>query len=339
MEYGPIIPDNSAPSPVGEGSLMPFPANLRQWVCWRGKGKRKIPIRPCMPGNMYSHVTHRAPISVTDRTHWGSLSAARARLANGRGAEGLGFVLTKDDPYVLIDLDVPLRKNVKGVDGETIQRCKIAHDLGTYTEVSPGGGWHCYVEMTEPLGTFTGVKLESCEVYYAKRFTTVSGNIVTIAAKKGSKDKARRMSVVRKMSREELGAVVPGLAHRLNAPDCVSSTTPPVPNGSPLLDIDIEIWAVKVSDEANKNNRHYDLSLHGKWSEYGFPSQSEADFEVCRHLAVACKKVGAPLEYHRGIVGALFSASALAKRTKAEREDYVNRTMDSVFAVLSTQKT
>ena len=62
-------------------------------------------------------------------------------------------LLTKGDPYVLIDLDVPLRKNVKGVDGETIQRCKIAHDLGTYTEVSPGGGWHCYVEMTEPFGT------------------------------------------------------------------------------------------------------------------------------------------------------------------------------------------
>ena len=376
----------------GASSVLPFPADVKQWVCWRGAGKKKIPIRPCLPGNMHSRVTKKSPISVTDPAHWGSLSAARARLANKQGAMGIGFVLTAKDPFMLIDFDVPMRKTVTAVDGKNTTKHKIIRDLDTYTEVSPGGGRHCYLEMTEPLGAFTGIRLEACEVYYAKRFTTVTGHVVKVflgsevTKLETKRDTFKRLDKVRKISRDELCQIIPGLRHRLYAADCApasasapasapasasasassssSSSTPPVPAGqlahqahgvtagltaglpahasptsptSPTFDQEeIKRWCVRVSDEANENGRHYDLSLYGNWYDYQFPSQSEADFEVCRYFAVVCQRIGVPKHLHRVVVSTLFSACALAKRSKADRLDYIDRTVSSVFLIIDS---
>lgn len=74
---------------------------LKHWVCWRyevREGKQtKVPINS--KNGEYA--------SVNDPLTWSYFAHAYYYLNNGNGkkVEGVGFVLSKDDPYTMIDLD------------------------------------------------------------------------------------------------------------------------------------------------------------------------------------------------------------------------------------------
>ena len=75
-------------------------AALPQWGAWKGVQNgndklRKIPINPKTGKNAKTN----------DPETWGTIDEAR-RCFEEHGLEGIGFVFTKDDPFVGIDLDM-----------------------------------------------------------------------------------------------------------------------------------------------------------------------------------------------------------------------------------------
>ena len=80
-----------------------MPTELKEydhWVLWREevqKGRKKASKIP------YDASTGKRA-SVTKRKNWTDFETAMSAYKNG-GYDGVGFVLTKDDPYVGIDLD------------------------------------------------------------------------------------------------------------------------------------------------------------------------------------------------------------------------------------------
>ncbi len=136
--------------------------NLRQWVCWRSEERdaklTKIP---------YSSLTG-ARASSTDPDTWSGYSEAVAAYKE-RGYDGIGFVFTKEDDFVGVDLDRCL--NEAGEIEDWAQ--DIIDELDSYTEVSPSGtGVHILLRATLPDGRN---RKGSVEIYSHGRYFTVSG--------------------------------------------------------------------------------------------------------------------------------------------------------------------
>jgi putative DNA primase/helicase len=137
-----------------------------QWLCWRSEerdGKpTKIPIDP----------TSGEFASTTDPETWAPFETAREQVQFGQ-EDGLGFVFTKSDPIVGVDLD-------DCRDPETGQPEEWAKDvieaLDSFTEVSPSGtGYHVLVAGSLPEGRNRKGELE---LYETARFFTVTADHV-----------------------------------------------------------------------------------------------------------------------------------------------------------------
>jgi primase-polymerase (primpol)-like protein len=146
-----------------------IPAELQsvaQWVCWRyvdrGQGKKpeKQPVNP--------RTLHRAGV------HWSNTwttfdEAYNTYLAyRTRWIQGIGFVLTEDDPYVAVDLDDCIKEElIEEYATDIIAR------LGSYTEVSPSGqGIRILVSCAEFR---ENVRRPQVELYSHTRYVTVTG--------------------------------------------------------------------------------------------------------------------------------------------------------------------
>lgn len=152
------------------GSIPQELAERPQWVCWRYEQVRgrqtKVPYSP-----------HGGKAATDDPATWGTLAEAVERARSGaiaRGYDGIGFVVTAEDPYCGIDLDHCV------VDGEIAPwALEVVRALGSYTEFTPSGnglrvwlrgvlpGWgHKKVNATD------GVDVE---MYDRLRFFTFTG--------------------------------------------------------------------------------------------------------------------------------------------------------------------
>jgi primase-polymerase (primpol)-like protein len=81
-------------------NIPPEMQQFPQWVCWKAmpgaKGKvDKIPFDP---------KTGKAASSTNPAT-WATFEQAVATSSNGGDYDGVGFVVTKNDPFVGVDLD------------------------------------------------------------------------------------------------------------------------------------------------------------------------------------------------------------------------------------------
>lgn len=128
---------------------------LHQWVC---AGTNKLPLNP-RTGQM---------ASVTDSNTWGSFEEACAT-----GLPYIGFVLTPQDPYTIIDLD---NKPEKPATPEQLQRhTKILEAFASYTERSASGhGYHIIVKGRIPAG----MHRDNVEVYSDGRYMVCTGDVV-----------------------------------------------------------------------------------------------------------------------------------------------------------------
>lgn len=133
-----------------------------QFVIWRYEergGKRtKVPYDAKAPGR-------RA--SATDRSTWALLDMALAAVVS---ADGIGFVLTEDDPYSVVDLD-----HVRDPQsGEIAPAARAVIDaLDGYAELSPSGtGVHIWV-VGRPPGT--RARKAGIECYWSQRYITLTG--------------------------------------------------------------------------------------------------------------------------------------------------------------------
>ena len=110
------------------GELRAYP----QWVCWRyvpqrGSGKpAKQPVNP--------HTLHSAGVHWANT--WASFDDAYAAYDAHRalGIDGIGFVLTRDDPFVGLDLDQCMMESELDTAAQT-----VVENMASYTEVSPSG--------------------------------------------------------------------------------------------------------------------------------------------------------------------------------------------------------
>lgn len=131
----------------------------RQWVVWKyhtladGK-KTKVP---------YSVNGFQA--SVVNPNHWTTFDEA----IKATNFDGIGFVLTENDPFCFIDLD-------HSEDPETIRQQKLIFENfnDTYAEFSPSGkGLHIICKGSLPQGR----KRNKVEMYSAQRFMTMTGAV------------------------------------------------------------------------------------------------------------------------------------------------------------------
>ena len=117
--------------------------DLRQWVCWLSEerdGKlTKIPYSPLTGGKASS----------TNPATWAGYSEAVVAYKE-RGDCGIGFMFTKEDEFVGVDLDHCLDSETGEVEDWARE---IIHELDSYTEVSPSGtGVHILLSAMLPDG-------------------------------------------------------------------------------------------------------------------------------------------------------------------------------------------
>ena len=148
-----------------------IPADLRalpNWVVWRfepnGHGHpTKVPYCAAQPARKADS---------TDPATWSDFATAR-KAATLPGIDGIGVVVSGDDPYCGVDLD-------DCVTGDTVHEAaqRMVERLGSYTEVTPSGiGLRVLVRAVKPG---SGCKRKaswggSVEIYDHARFFTVTG--------------------------------------------------------------------------------------------------------------------------------------------------------------------
>ncbi len=87
------------------------------------------------------------------------------------GIKGLGFVLTKDDPYVFIDLDKCLEAGTGAIQAWALE---VVQQISSYTEISPSGqGLHLIAKGSLPSG---GRRKGQVEMFDQARYMTMTGN-------------------------------------------------------------------------------------------------------------------------------------------------------------------
>lgn len=178
-----VVPsrDARADTPAGTGSnhrpARPQPLALRpetipnelaryhQWVGWtyrwdgQVKAWKKPPRSPRSGG----------PASVTNPATWGSFTEALDRAAHP-DCDGIGFVVTTEDPFAALDLDHCISPNQQIAPWALA----IVDTLNSYTERSPSGrGLRIFLRGTLPK---PGSRQGPVEVYGSGRHVTVTGH-------------------------------------------------------------------------------------------------------------------------------------------------------------------
>jgi primase-polymerase (primpol)-like protein len=144
-------------------STIPFELTEHpQWVGWRWGAERngrreKVPYNP--------RTGQRA--SVSDPSTWATFEKA-ARVV--KRYDGLGFVLTRDDPFVGIDLDHCIDLGTGTIEEWAWE---IIGCVRSYTEITPSGkGIRIFVRGSLPS---SGRRRGNVEIYDHSRFLTLTG--------------------------------------------------------------------------------------------------------------------------------------------------------------------
>lgn len=252
---------------------------LRQWVGWKLEprdGKpTKVPINP-RTGKLAKS---------NDPTTWGPVDEAIAAVTRF-GLNGPGFMFSKDDPYVGIDLDHCL-----GDDGQpNVFAEHILGKITSYTEISPSGrGLHIIAKGTIP----TGRKKGALEMYSSVRFFTMTGHVFQ------GRDTIRDADL-ETVYREQFGQ------DKAKADESRADDR----RRQELSDEDVLAVA-----RGAKNSAKFLSLWAGDWSGY-YPSQSEGDSGLCMLLAFYTQKDAAQMDR-------LFRRSGLM-RPKWDERHYSN---------------
>lgn len=266
-----------------------------QWVCWRYEesdtGKpTKVP---------YSALTSQHA-NVNDPLTWCHFESACRALHSGWW-NGIGFVLTENDPYGFIDLDQP-----KSPNGEILPQNEfdIAHNrqqkiyevFDSYAELSPSGnGLHIIVKGNLKNGR----KRSSVEIYSSQRFMTMTGNVFRNAP---INDHSTQLnSLWEEMGKgRDASLFYAGLEN-------ISVT---------------EEQIMQMAATASNGEKFRDLYFDGNWQKY-YPSQSEADFALIDIIAFYSK--------NRMQTSAIFLKSKLAEREKSRASYRINYMLNRCF--------
>jgi putative DNA primase/helicase len=252
----------------------------RQWVCWRraarsGAKPTKVPIN--------ARTGEQA--SSTDPATWSTF--AEAVTASGR-YDGIGFMFSRDDGFVGIDLDACREPETGRIDSWAVE---ILDHTRSYTEVSPSGrGLHVLLLGTLPSGARKRAKVE---MYDSGRFFTITGERL-----------------------QELPADIrtPALALDALHAKYLPTRERAAPNGNaPVVPVDVDdVALLERARAAASGAKFVQLYDYGDWQGAGYPSQSEADLSLCASLAFWTGRDATRIDQ-------LFRASGLMRRKWDER--------------------
>jgi hypothetical protein len=216
-----------------------IPAELQsrpQWVCCQPD---KIPLNPRT--GQYA--------SVSDPTTWGTFEEALSTQL------WIGFVLTADDPYTVIDLD----DKGDNTREEQDMHARVLAAFDTYTERSISGkGWHLWCKGSIE----NAVKRHAIEIYDRNRFFICTGDVV------------RKQVITRN---DYLLSMLCAETKRTTEVTFVSQEQ--------NLD-DATIWQ-QAASAANADK--FVALCEGDWQALGYPTQSEADLALLSILAFYSK--------------------------------------------------
>ena len=219
-------------------------------------------------------------------TDWYSASMTAAQWGNGAG---IGFVLSEDDDFTCIDLDVK-----DTTPPEQIERFwKIVQAFDSYTERSRSGkGLHVWIKGK--VGT--GCRRDGVEVYSQQRFIICTGDVVL------AKPVENRQELLDILVAEIRAAAQTNHIELVEQDETVT---------------DEDIWK-KAAEAANGDK--FQALWAGNWAELKYPSQSEADLSL---LSMLCFYTKSNEQVRR-----LFRLSGLGQRDKAQKNNrYIDRTL------------
>lgn len=243
--------------------LLNTPLEMRaynQWFVWRLQWREddtehllkptKVPYQPWAGGGKGD---------VTDERTWASFDQARALSftcvepcdpklpVSYTGYTGVGFVLTKNDPFVFIDCD-----DTKGNHENAQRQLKLYKDCNSYSELSPSKqGCHIIVKGELPG---PGRRRADIEIYDENRYMTMTGDVINNEPIKNCQE------------------IINILYHQLGAPATVHIV---------VEDSEEKLTDDKVVETASSaaNGEVFLRLWRGEW-ESNYSSQSEADFAL-----------------------------------------------------------
>ena len=253
---------------------------LPQWILWKYEQESpdtKLVKRPMNPKN-----GHYA--SPTNPDHWVTFEEAVAVMDK---YDGIGFVITKDDPYICIDLDA-------SDDPEVIQRQKAIYAaFDSYSEISPSGnGCHIWIKASVAANR----NRSKVEMYTAGHYMTMTGKVIRNVPIREYQSLAMQL-----WQEMEVKPKTEGIY--LNKPEVHS-------------DEDI-LTLASLAVNGEKFINLYD----GKWQEY-FPGEAHKKEISCNEADQALTNILAFYTQNREQIKRIFRASVLGQRKKALREDY-----------------
>lgn len=274
-----------------------LPEELRLAKQWCIAGSEKAPYVATQSG------VHNA--SIHNKSTWKTFDQTRLD-KHATGAPGLGIVLTFEDPWTCIDLDVcnSETQRLKGLPQdptmwttqEQIDRfMAIVEAMDSYTEVSTLG-WGLHIWVRGRIGA--GVKRDGIELYSQERFMICTGNVYR------DRPIADRQELLDNMVSQMRGPGYKG----------------PVP----LVELDETDTDMEVYERASsaENGAKFNKLCSGDWKS-DYPSQSEADLSLMSMFAFYSKSN----EQCRR----LFRCTALGQREKATKNDrYLDYTLEVI---------
>jgi len=142
------------------GKSQAIPSELKEYDQWAVGGRDKAPI---------DAKTGR-PASSTDPSTWSSFDIAWAYyLKNKKKCLGVGFMLSEDDPFTIVDLDKCIEAD-GSLNDKARETCSV---LESYTEISQSNkGLHIVGRAVLKDG---GRKRDGIEIYDRARFIIITG--------------------------------------------------------------------------------------------------------------------------------------------------------------------
>lgn len=268
------------------------PAELKaliQWCTWR----YEIPSDDAAPTKVPYHPVTGAKMATDNPQTWCSFDEA---VQHATRFNGIGFIFTNRDDYCGIDLDDPYALKPDGspkfspekqIEIATRHTAILAQIPG-YAEWSPSGtGMHILTKAKVPHGR----RRDAVEVYSDLRYFTMTGNVY------------RNDPIL------DYNEVVNQLWAEMSPPKATYA------NGFvPDFLQDNDDTAVFNMAATAVNGEKFTALYNGNWQEY-FGSQSEADFALI-------DIIGYYTQFTPQILR-MFRDSALGKRKKAERDNYL----------------
>lgn len=233
--------------------------NLPQWVNWKSMERDGKPTKPPFQPN-------GKLARSDDQQTWSSFQDVEKAAAS---FNGVGFVLTQNDPFVALDFDkcrcpaldvLTSSKNI--LDTVLPDIAEHIRRLNSYTEISPSGnGIRVFLKGTLPVD---GKRKGPIEAYQSGRYVTVTGHVVdglplTIED---------RQEALNAFFQDVFGTSENSFEQKPNLPQVTSS-----------VDWKSRLKKAFQSKKAKEIKKLY----YGEHSAY--PSQSEADLALCSHLA------------------------------------------------------